>query len=393
MPLEGSAVAPISLGGGELTVSEPIQDARSYHRPRYRALVADIALGVAALSLLAFSAAGDGLYRTVDALPWWAAAPLLAFLAVGLSALVRLPVALWRDVAHERRFGLSTQTVAGFAGDRLKTLVVGGTLAAGSVLGLTATVHAAPSAWLALAAPGAALLVVGLSFVAPVLLEPIFNRFHPLADTELAEALRTFASRAGVPVRDVLVADASRRTRKVNAYVSGLGSTRRVVLFDTLVERATLHELEIVVAHELGHRRYRHVAQETVLAMSGAAGLAVALWGLVHWDGLLAALGASGPGDPRIAPFLLLLATVAGLAAAPFQSALSRHWEYECDRFALEQVGDLAAFESAFALLSKVNLADPAPPRPLYLWLFTHPTVPERLEAARRVARSATVPA
>lgn len=366
---------------------------RSYHRPRYRALVLDIALGLTTLALLSFSAAGDGLHRAVDGLPWWAAAPLLAFLAVGVSAVVRLPVALWRDLAHERRFGFSTQTVAGFAADRLKTLVVGATLAAGAVLGLVAAVHAEPSAWPALAAPGAALVVVVLSFVAPVLLEPVFNRFHPLADAELAEALRAFAARAGVPVREILVADASRRTRKVNAYVSGLGSTRRVVLYDTLLERASLHELEIVVAHELGHRRYRHVALETVLAMSGTPGLVVALWGLLQWDGLLDALGASGPGDPRIAPFLLLFAAVAGLAAAPFQSALSRRWEYQCDRFALEQVGDLAAFESAFAVLSEANLADPSPPRLLYLWLLTHPTVPERLEAARRVSRSATVPA
>ena len=374
-------------------MNEPLQDARRYHRPRYAALVLDIALGVAILALLSFSAAGDGLYRAVDGLRWWAAAALFAFLAVGVSAVARVPIALWRDLAHERRFGFSTQTVAGFAADRLKTLAVGGTLSAGSALGLVAAVHAAPSAWPALAAPGAALVVVVLSFVAPVLLEPVFNRFHPLADAELAEALCAFAARAGVPVRDVLVADASRRTRKVNAYVSGLGSTRRVVLYDTLLERASLHELEIVVAHELGHRRYRHVAQETVLAMSGAAALVVALWGLLRWEGLLDALGASGPGDPRVAPFLLLFAATVGLVAAPFQSALSRHWEYQCDRFALEQVGDLAAFESAFALLSQANLADPSPPRLLYLWLFTHPTVPERLEAARRVARSATVPA
>ncbi len=374
-------------------MSEPTQDARSYHGPRYRALLLDIALGLATLALLSFSAAGDGLYGVVDGLRWWAAAPLLAFLTVGVSAVVRVPVALWRDLAHERRFGLSTQTGAGFAVDRLKSVAVGGALAAGSVLGLVAAVHAAPSAWPALAAPVAALVVVVLTFVAPVLLEPVFNRFHPLADTELADALRAFAARAGVPVREILVADASRRTRKVNAYVSGLGSTRRVVLYDTLLERAGLHELEIVVAHELGHRRYRHVALETVLAMSGTAGLVVALWGLLQWDGLLAALGASGPGDPRIAPFLLLFSAVAGLAAAPFQSALSRRWEYQCDRFALEQVGDLAAFESAFAVLSEANLADPAPPRLLYLWLLTHPTVPERLEAARRAARSATVPA
>lgn len=374
-------------------MNEPTADARDYHGPRYRALVLDLALGLATLALLAFSRAGDGLYEAVDRLPWWAAAPLLTLLVVAVSTLVRLPVALWRDFVHERRFGFSTQTLGGFAADRLKGLVVGGTMSAAAVLGLVGAIHAAPSAWPAIAAPGAALVVVLLTFVAPVLLEPVFNRFHTLPDEALAAELRAFAARVGVPVREVLVADASRRTRKVNAYVSGLGSTRRVVLYDTLLERASLEELEIVIAHELGHRRYRHVAQETLLGMSGTAALVVALWALWRWEGLSAAVGATGPGDPRAVPFLLLLSAVVGLVTAPFQSALSRRWELQCDRFALEQVGDLGAFESAFAVLAEANLADPRPPRLLYLWFFTHPTVPERLEAARRAVPSATVPA
>lgn len=374
-------------------MTEPTVDVHDYHRPRYRALVVDLALGVATLALLAFTRAGDGLYEVVDRLPWWVAAPLLTLLVVTVSTLVRLPVALWRDFAHERRFGFSTQTLGGFAADRLKALAVGGTLSAAAVLGLAAAVHGAPSAWPVIAAPGAALVVVLLTFVGPVLLEPVFNSFHPLPDAARAAELRAFAARVGVPVREVLVADASRRTRKVNAYVSGLGSTRRVVLYDTLLERASLAELEIVIGHELGHRRYRHVAQETLLGMSGTAALVVALWALWRWEGLSGAVGATGPGDPRAVPFLLLFSAVVGLVAAPFQSALSRRWEFQCDRFALEQVGDLGAFESAFAVLAEANLADPRPPRLLYLWLFTHPTVPERLEAARRAVASATVPA
>ncbi len=92
-------------------------------------------------------------------------------------------------------------------------------------------------------------------------------------------------------------------------------------------------------------------------------------------------------------PFVLLVGSVLGLLLAPLQAALSRSWEYACDRFAVEQTGDLAAFESAFGRLSEANLPDPAPPRLAYLWLFSHPTVPERLEAARRAAASITVPA
>ena len=106
---------------------------------------------------------------------------------------------------------------------------------------------------------------------------------------------------------------------------------------------------------------------------------------------MLDALDVTGPGDAGIVPFVLFVASLLGLVGAPLYAALSRRWEYACDRFALEQTGDLEAFESAFGRLTEANLPDPEPPRLAYLWLFSHPTVPERLEAARRFGSSATV--
>jgi STE24 endopeptidase len=226
-----------------------------------------------------------------------------------------------------------------------------------------------------------------------VVLEPIFNRFTPLEDEQLRQSVLVLAEDARVPVREVLVADASRRTSKLNAYVSGLGATRRVVLFDTLLEQATEPELLTVVAHELGHRRFRHVAIGTALAMAGAVATVIVLWALLSSEAVLDAIGADGPGDARVAPFALLVASVLGLVAAPALAAISRRWEYACDAFAVRQTRDLGAFESAFARLSQANLPDPAPPRLAYLWLFSHPTVPERLEAARRAAGASTVAA
>src|SRR5262249_5836973 len=158
--------------------------------------------------------------------------------------------------------------------------------------------------WPLAAAAAAAAAVLFLSFVAPVVLEPLFNRFRPLEDARLAGDLRALAQRAGVPVRDVLVADASRRTAKTNAYVSGVGPTRRVVVWDTLLESATEPELKLVVAHELGHRRERHVLKGTVLAMAGAA-LSVTV--------LCAALGTPRASDYPRAALLFLVLELAGL--------------------------------------------------------------------------------
>ena len=364
---------------------------RRYHDPRYRVILADLLLGVAVTAALAFTSAGQDVLGIVAGLPAELGAFLLGVLIVVLSTVARLPLAVWLGLVHERRFGFSRESTAAFAVDRLKSVTIGSVLTGLGLAGLILCVRASPSAWPLAAAIGAALLVLLLSFVAPIVLEPVFNRFRPLGDSALRHAVLALAGRSGVPVREVLVADASRRTTKLNAYVSGLGATRRVVLFDTLVEKASEPEVLTVVAHELGHRRYRHVALGTAIAMAGAAGYVVVLWGLLSSQAVLDSLDASGPGDATVAAFALLVGSLLGLVAAPFHAAVSRRWEYACDRFALEQTGDLGAFELAFGQLSESNLPDSAPPRLAYLWLFSHPTVPERVAAARRAAALGTV--
>lgn len=367
------------------------QLARRYHDPRYRAILADVALGLAVPAVFAFSSAGQAVLGVVDPLPEALGAFLLGILIVSVSALVRLPLSVWLGLVHERAFGFSRQSWRDFALDRLKTLAIGSVLTGAALAGLVLCAQAFPSSWPLVAACGGALVVLLLSFVAPVVLEPIFNKFSPLEDSSLRDAVLKLAEDVSVPVREVLVADASRRTTKLNAYVSGLGATRRVVLFDTLLEKASTPEILTVVAHELGHRRYRHVALGTAVAMGGVAAVVLALWALLSSGAVLDALDATGPGDARVAAFALLVASLLGIVGAPLLAALSRRWEYACDRFALEQTGDLGAFESAFGQLSEANLPDPAPPRLAYLWLFSHPTVPERVEAARRAAASVTV--
>jgi STE24 endopeptidase len=214
-------------------------------------------------------------------------------------------------------------------------------------------------------------------------LEPVFNRFRPLEDEGLTEELRELSVRAGVPVRDVLVADASRRTRKHNAYVSGLGRTRRVVLWDTLLERGRRDELGLVVAHELGHRRLRHVAWGTLVGMAGAAASVLALWAALEWDWLPDALGVSGAGDPEVVPFAIAFTTALDLAGVPAWTAMSRHFERSADRFSLELTEDPDAYEAVHRGLALANLSDLDPPRLYYLALHGHPTAPERIAAGR----------
>jgi STE24 endopeptidase len=238
--------------------------------------------------------------------------------------------------------------------------------------GLVALGRLFPEWWALPAAAAGALVVLMVSFVAPVIIEPIFNRFRPLEDATLARELRSLADRAGAPVRDVLVADASRRTTKVNAYVSGVGKTRRVVLFDTLLEQSSPAETKLVVAHELGHRRARHVLKGTLLAMATTAGFVFLLWAVI------------GRPEASEIPLIFLLAAALQLVALPLGAALSRRWERVADRFALDLMGDAGVFEEAFRTLALANLSDLDPPRALYYALFSHPTIPERIEFGRR---------
>ncbi|MEH0971399.1 M48 family metallopeptidase [Micromonospora sp. CPCC 205546] len=319
----------------------------------------------------------------------WVAQAVLGGLAVVLVAdLVTLPFAAWRQ-AVLTRYGLSTNGWSGWTADLLKSYAVSAVIGAVALLGFYTVVRLSPRWWWAFGAAGAATLVVLLSFVLPVLVEPVFNRFTPMEQGPLRVRLTDMAARDGVPVRDVLVADASRRTRAVNAYVSGLGPTRRVVVYDTLLREATPDEVTAVVAHELGHAKDRDVAVGTLTGALGAAAAVVALYLLGSSGPLLRLAGVDSVAQPRAFPLLVALVTVAGLVSAPAQALMSRRVEARADAHALALTGDPAAFEAMQRRLAGINLADPDPPRWEYLYSATHPSTVERMAAARAHAREA----
>ena len=361
------------MKASDLFAAEEIERARSYHRPLYRALGLNVILELGVLAAIAFGPPGDWLAGATGG-SWWARTIEWVALVAGVETLVRLPLSAWSGWLYERRWGFSTQTLRGWLWDKVKGLVAGVAVSSLGLLLLFGAIREWPGAWPAVAAPGAALFVLVLSLLAPLLFERLFNRFVPLSDADLAVELRELSLQAEVPVRTILVSDASRRTRKHNAYVSGLGPTRRLVLFDTLLADVPREELRGVVAHELGHRRYRHMAFGTALAMAGAAVAVLAVWGVLSWR---------GPDDPRAVPLVLLTFSVLELAALPFGTWVSRRWERTADRFALELTGDGAAMEQMHRRLALANLADLDPPPLLYALLFTHPTPPERIAAAR----------
>ena len=359
--------------------------ARSYHRPLYAAALVGFALNVVLLALIVFGPLGGWLFEPFEGWAWSGQVVGFTALIVLLTTALTLPISFWAGFVRERSWGFSTQELPGFAADRVKGFVLGLVLSSAALLGLVGSARLLPHVWPLAAISAGAVVVLALGFLAPLVIEPIFNRFTPLDGGELATELRALADRAQLPIKEVLVADASRRTRKANAYVSGLGPTRRLVLYDTLLAQTTPAEIGLVLAHELGHRRAHHLIKGALLGIVGLAGFVLVLWTLLRWPDLRTAIGApGGAGDPRVVPFVLLLAAALEIPAAPLGSALSRRWEREADRFSLELTHDLAAFEATHRSLATANLSDLDPPRPIYLMLFSHPTPVERIQAARR---------
>lgn len=370
-------------------VPEPFRDAvtpedhrraAAYARSRVRAGRTEQlaqALLVAVLTVGGGVGALAGLGRSLDLPPWTVGTSLILAVA-GLRGLVEVPFAAYRTFGIEARFGYNRATPGLFLVDLLRgailSAVLGGLLAAAILL----LMGKAGALWWVYAGAVWVAFSLGLTWVGPRWIAPLFNNFRPLEDGELRRRIGDLLGRCGLTVAAVLVMDASRRTAHGNAYFSGLGSAKRVVLFDTLLDSLTPAEAEAVLAHELGHYRLGHIRRGLVLsALAGVAGLAL-LAGLRGQGWLYHGLGVAEPGDGALLALALLIAPVFAFPLRPLLAAWSRRREREADAFALRHcpAPDLAR---ALTKLFRDNAA-PLEPDPLYARVYySHPPPVERL--------------
>ena len=385
-PLPGAAIAPDPARD-----FSPAQIARevAFHDALRPTSYASLVLSLVAVSVLGLTRAGGRLVRRV-ARPLgggWVWQVLLGTLAVtALVRLVTLPLRA-RSETVLREYGLSTQTWPSWLLDVGRGLLVDTGLNALALVALVGIARVARRTWWAWGAGVTAALVVAGSFAYPLVVEPVFNSFTSLPAGPLREEVLELAARDGVAVDDVLVSDASRRTTALNAYVSGFGSSRRVVLYDTLVETATPQEVALVVAHELGHAEERDVLVGTLLGALGAAAAVCALALLLRRPIVLRRSGADGMHDPRIVPLVLALVSVGSLVVAPASNLVSRRVEARADVHSLDLTGDPRTFAESQRRLALTNLSD-LDPHPLAYALFaTHPSTTERLALVREWER------
>ena len=365
----------------------PEQYARSKARKRATAPVrySSLAVDVAAICVLGFTSVGSGLVHAAGRLGGggWIATALLGALALRLLLwLLDLPFSLWRErINHE--WELSTRTRRLFWLDSLRGLLIGGVFFAVVSLAFFAITRGAPGAWPLIAAIGGVALVFVLSFLLPVVIEPMFNKFRPLEAGELRTRLMELAGQSGVKVGDVLVSDASKRTTADNAYVSGFGKTRRIVLWDNTIEHCDQSEIASVTAHELGHAKRRDVVSGTAVGAAGAVVSVLVLAWVLGASAFRSAADFTGAQDPRSLALVFAIATVLGVVGGPMFNAYSRRIERRADQFGLDLTRDPAASVHTWRRLGARNLAD-LEPHPLSVLLFaTHPPIPARLAHAR----------
>jgi STE24 endopeptidase len=308
--------------------------------------------------------------------PLLGSAALAAGIAIAVTV-VELPLSIWR---HERAvdFGLSTQSFGPWLGDVAKASAVGAVYAAIAGLLAMALIRRFPRNWWA---PGA-LLVIGAAtvmlYLQPIVVDPLFNRFEPLERGALRSEVLRLADRAGVDVGEVYRVDASRRTNAINAYVGGLGHTKRVVLYDNLIEDFPPAQVRSVIAHELGHVKHNDLPHGLLwVALIAPAGTF-----LIQRLAERFARGAlDGPGKPgpNALPAVILAFALVSFAFTCAGNVLSRQVEARADAFALELTREPDAFVELERSLATRNLGDPDPPRLLQNIFGTHPTTIERI--------------
>ncbi len=301
------------------------------------------------------------------------------------------PLRLYGGLYHLRAWGLTSRTFGSWLGDYGKGLALSAGIGALLLVALFAAMRLLPRGWWLAAAAGSAAVSVLIALVFPIWIAPLFNRFVPLAATPYASLLprvEAMTRAAGLPVRDVLVMDASRQGRHTNAYFAGFGSTRRIVLYDTLLDRHTPDETLSVLAHEIGHWRYHHVQKGLALGALGALIGFFALARLLERAAAASAFGFKEPSDPASLPLILLLAFVGSFLAAPLESAVSRSFERQADQVALELGGSPEVFIEAEKRLVRDNIGDPAPSDLVVALFASHPPAVERIEMAEQAERA-----
>ena len=368
--------------------TERQQKAKEYARTRRRLSFVNMAIGVAGVIILLATNLNSWLRNLLQPLGWQPIAGwfpwqvLVYFLILVLSyEVLTAPLAYYGGFVLPHRYGLSTMTLKGWLGDLLKGLVLGLVLEGLAIELVYALLAFQPNSWWLWVAIVMLFFSVIMANLAPVLIMPLFYKFQPLPEGDLTKRLLALADRAHTRVRGVFTMQMSSKTTAANAALMGLGNTRRIVIGDTMLDRYTPDEIEVVLAHELGHHvhhdLWKLIISQSVLMLAGLYVVNLVLHWAVNTQHYYPGLA-----DAATIPLLLALIGAYGLIIMPIGNSYSRRIEYQADEYALQSTGMVEAFQGAMKRLANQNLSDVEPSLLIEVLFHDHPSVGKRLKHA-----------
>ena len=374
------------------------QSARDYARIRRRLSLVNLGIAIVAIALILGFGLDKWLRNSIEGLAqgsflnwqpgmgWFPVQVLLYFLVLILVyEVLTLPLSYYRGFILPHRFGISVMSLKAWVRDLVIGFVLGLVLQVAFVSLVYALLAFQPQWWWLWASIIILFFSIVMANLAPVLIFPIFYKYSPLPDGELKERLLALAQQAHTRVRGVFVMSMSRKTTVANAALMGLGNTRRIVLGDTMTDRYTHDEIEVVLAHELGHHVHHDIwkliLSQTVLTLGSLYLVNI----LLHWiiDGLHLYRTLT---DPATLPFFFVLIGLFGLIFMPITNSYSRLIEYQADEYALQSTRKAAAFKSAMTRLANQNLAEIDPSPLIEFFFYSHPSIKRRLVHADQFA-------
>ncbi|HRY37552.1 MAG TPA: M48 family metallopeptidase [Smithellaceae bacterium] len=302
-----------------------------------------------------------------------------AALAV-ISGIAGLPFDLYHTFVLERKYGFSTITWKLWLTDLLKSLLISAIIMAIIVSALIAFITYLPKSWWFWGWAFFTLFQVVMLWLYPVLIAPLFNKFEPIKDESLKEKIVALLSKAGLQAKGIYQVDEGKRSKHTNAYFTGIGKTKRIVLYDTLLSSHTQEEIVSVLAHEIGHWKKKHILKQLAFMILASLILFYLVYLIVGWPPLYRAFGMIQ--TPVYAGLFLvsLYLAAGGFFLSPAGSAITRHFEREADRMAFDLTGTAKPMVSALKRLAKDNLSN-LHPHPWYVrFYYSHPPLTERIE-------------
>jgi STE24 endopeptidase len=304
------------------------------------------------------------------------------FFVLGLlyvEMILSIPFSLYKNFSIENRYDFNTMTGRLWLSDLAKSMVISSILLAALVAAALFLIKVSPGWWWLWVWTLFLLFSIFLMYLSPYVIEPLFFKFEPVRTEGLENEIRALVEKAGLKVSNVFQVDASRRSRHSNAYFSGIGRVKRIVLFDTLLESMSHREILAVLAHEVGHWKKKHVMKRIILTEMVALGAFFLAYKLLAWEGLLSLVGLKQGSFYVRFVVLGFLGSLLMFPLTPALSFFSRKHEWQADRFATELTGRPLDLAGALVKLSKENLAN-LHPHPLYAaFYYSHPPVVERV--------------